>query len=123
MGGVKRQWGRMRGGIGENERDFHRVHFRDALAGPPTSWVPPGVLPFISLHPALAGIIVLAFHPAVEFVLLVMDPMIAMVGHIHQLSVVLVDGGVALSMGGRLQSWHFPLHRHWESRCFYAGIG
>jgi len=92
--GVKCQWGRMRGGIGESERDFHCVHFHDALAGPPTSWVPPGVLPFISLHPALAGIVVLAFHPAVEVVLLVMDPMVAMVGHIRQLLVILVDGGL-----------------------------
>ena len=55
-GGVKHQWERMGGGIGENEHDFHRVRFRDALAGPPTSWVPPGVIP--SLHPALAGIVV-----------------------------------------------------------------
>jgi len=28
------------GGIVENEHDFHRVRFRDALAGHPTSWVP-----------------------------------------------------------------------------------
>ena len=49
-GGVGGQCMEMGGGIVENEHDFHRVRFRDALAGPPTSWVPPGVLPFIAFH-------------------------------------------------------------------------
>ena len=49
------KWRKMGGGIGENEHNFYHVHFHDALARPPTSWVPPGILPLISLHSALAG--------------------------------------------------------------------
>jgi hypothetical protein len=51
-GGVGGQCKGMGGGIVENEHDFHRVRFRDALAGPPTSWVPPGVLLLVALHRA-----------------------------------------------------------------------
>jgi len=51
-GEVKRQCRGMGGEIGENEHDESRVRFRDALAGPPTSWVPPGILPLITLHRA-----------------------------------------------------------------------
>jgi hypothetical protein len=51
-GGVGGQCKEMGGGIVENEHDFHRVRFRDALAGPPTSCVPPGVLPLIAFHRA-----------------------------------------------------------------------
>ena len=51
-GGVERQHRGMRGGIGENEHDESRVRFPDALAGPPTCWVSPDILPFIALRRA-----------------------------------------------------------------------
>ena len=43
-GGVRRQCREMGGEIGENEHDFHRVRFRDALAGPPPVFIPPQIL-------------------------------------------------------------------------------
>jgi len=43
-GGVRRQCREMGGEIGENKHDFHRVHFRNALAGPPPVFIPPQIL-------------------------------------------------------------------------------
>jgi len=40
----RRQCRGMRGEIGENEHDFHRVRFRDALAEPPPVFTPPQIL-------------------------------------------------------------------------------
>jgi len=51
-GGVRRQCRGMGREIGENEHDESRVRFRDALAGIPTSRVPPGILPPITLRRA-----------------------------------------------------------------------
>ena len=48
----------MRGEIGENEHDFHRVRFRDALAGPPPVFVPPQIrcrARMSCLHPSGKG--------------------------------------------------------------------
>jgi hypothetical protein len=51
--GVGRQYRRMGGGIVENEHDFHRVRFPDALAGHPNFWVPPWCSPFHSPLPSV----------------------------------------------------------------------
>ena len=57
-GGVRRQCREMGGEIGENEHNFHCVHFCDALAGPPPVFIPPQILHqarMSHLHPSGKG--------------------------------------------------------------------
>jgi len=112
--------------VGDGKREWGKTNtmkvmfvFVDTVAGLPTSWVPPGVLPFISFHPALAGIIVVGIPLCAGVVLLVADSLVTMVSLTRLWLVILVacSCGIVLSTGvGEVGVFGMEWARQWRKR-------